>query len=99
MAEALACGLPALISDKVNIWREVAADGAGFVAPDTMEGTLDSLTRWLQLDPLAAAAMREQASQCFERHFTVDAMSSDLLRVVQQGRLDHAARQRSLAMG
>lgn len=99
VAEALACGLPALISDKVNIWREVAADGAGFVAPDTMEGTLDSLTRWLQLDPLAAAAMREQASQCFERHFTVDAMSSDLLRVVQQGRLDHAARQRSLAMG
>jgi glycosyltransferase involved in cell wall biosynthesis len=99
VAEALACGLPALISDKVNIWREVAADGAGFVAPDTIEGTLDNLSRWLQLDPLAAKAMREQASQCFERHFTVDAMSSDLLRVVQQGRLDHAARQRSLALG
>jgi glycosyltransferase involved in cell wall biosynthesis len=99
VAEALACGLPALISDKVNIWREVAADGAGFVASDTGQGTLDSLTRWLRLDPVVAAAMREQALQCFERHFTVDAMSSDLLRVLQQGRHDRDARQRSLALG
>jgi glycosyltransferase involved in cell wall biosynthesis len=31
--EALACGLPVLISDHVNIWREVVADGAGLAAP------------------------------------------------------------------
>jgi glycosyltransferase involved in cell wall biosynthesis len=99
VAEALACGLPALISDKVNIWREVAADAAGFVAPDTEQGTLDSLTRWLQLDPAAAALMRTQASQCFERHFTVDAMSSDLLRVLQQDHRDRDAQQRALALG
>jgi glycosyltransferase involved in cell wall biosynthesis len=99
VAEALACGLPALISDKVNIWREVEADGAGFVAPDTVEGTLSTLTRWLQLDPAAAASMRAQALQCFERHFTVEAMSADLLRVLQQGRHDRDRRQRSLAVG
>jgi glycosyltransferase involved in cell wall biosynthesis len=99
VAEALGCGLPALISDKVNIWREVATDSAGFVAADTEEGTLMNLTRWMQLDPVAAATMRIQATQCFERHFTVDAMSSDLLRVLQQGRHDHDAQQRSLAMG
>lgn len=99
VAEALGCGLPALISDKVNIWREVEADGAGFVAPDTDAGTIDNLTRWLQLDPLAATNMRTHAAQCFERHFTVDAMSSDLLRVLQQGRQDRDARQRALALG
>jgi glycosyltransferase involved in cell wall biosynthesis len=32
VAEALGCGLPALISDKVNVWREIEADGAGMVA-------------------------------------------------------------------
>ena len=38
VAEALACGVPVLISDKVNIWREVQSDGAGLVAPDNLAG-------------------------------------------------------------
>jgi glycosyltransferase involved in cell wall biosynthesis len=83
VAEALGCGLPALISDKVNIWREVEADGAGFVASDTVAGTVSSLRRWLELEPSMAAAMRAQARQTFHRRFTVEAMSKDLLRVLQ----------------
>lgn len=97
VAEALACGLPALISNKVNIWREVEADGAGFVATDTVDGTLETLTRWLQLDPALASTMRAQALQCFERHFTVDAMSADLLRVLQEGRRDKGKQKAPLA--
>ncbi len=31
--EAMACGLPVLISDKVNIWREIENAGAGEVEP------------------------------------------------------------------
>jgi glycosyltransferase involved in cell wall biosynthesis len=31
--EALACGLPVVISDKVNIWREIKAGGGGEVEP------------------------------------------------------------------
>ncbi|MEA3115951.1 MAG: hypothetical protein QOG58_5750 [Caballeronia sp.] len=85
VAEALGCGLPALISDKVNIWREVEADGAGFVASDTVAGTVSSLRRWLELEPALAAAMRTQARQTFNQRFTVGAMSKDLLRVLQAG--------------
>jgi glycosyltransferase involved in cell wall biosynthesis len=47
VVEALACGKPVLISNKVNIWREIEADGAGFVADDTQAGTDDLLNRWL----------------------------------------------------
>ncbi|MGF6724880.1 glycosyltransferase involved in cell wall biosynthesis [Paraburkholderia sp. GAS41] len=99
VAEALACGLPALISDKVNIWREVQADGAGFVAPDSVAGTLANLTRWMQLDAIQAAAMRTQALHCFEQHFTVDAMSADLLRILQQDRHKPRNEEGTLALG
>jgi glycosyltransferase involved in cell wall biosynthesis len=83
VAEALGCGLPVLISDKINIWREVLADGAGLVAPDTVDGTAQNLRRWLELDPVVRATMRAQASESFKRRFTVEAMSRDLLRVLQ----------------
>jgi glycosyltransferase involved in cell wall biosynthesis len=85
VAEALGCGLPALISDKVNIWREVEGDGAGIVGSDTVAGTVASLKRWLELEPSVAAAMRVQAVQTFKRRFTVEAMTKDLLRVLQAG--------------
>src|SRR6185436_16736904 len=39
VAEALACGTPVLISNKVNICREIDGDGAGLVEEDTVAGT------------------------------------------------------------
>ena len=35
--EAMACGLPVAISDKVNLWREVAGADAGWVTPPRCE--------------------------------------------------------------
>jgi len=45
--EALACGKPVLISDQVNIWREIVEDGAGLVEGDTEEGVEKLLRRFL----------------------------------------------------
>lgn len=83
VVEALACGLPVLISDKVNIWREVAADGAGFVAPDTIEGTARNLRHWFALDDTERARMRAQAAATFCARFTVDAHTQQLLDVLE----------------
>ena len=44
VVEALACGKPVLISDQVNIWREIVEDGAGLVEADT-EGGVEKLLR------------------------------------------------------
>ena len=85
VAEALGCGLPVLISDKVNIWREIAADGAGFVAPDTVAGTYDNLQRWLRLNADQRARMALQARATFGQRFTVQAMADSLLQVLQSG--------------
>jgi glycosyltransferase involved in cell wall biosynthesis len=82
VAEALACGLPVLISDKVNIWREVQSAGAGLVAADTVEGTANLLTGWLSLTSDQRQAMRHAARELFHRRYTIDAMAQDLLDVV-----------------
>ena len=83
VAEALGCGLPVLISDKVNIWREIAADGAGLVNPDTLEGTTRALLGWLALGEQARASMAQQARRTFVQRFTVEAMAQSLLDVVR----------------
>lgn len=83
VAEAMGCGLPVLISDKVNIWREIQADGAGLVNPDTAHGTLQTLQQWLSLGAQEQRAMGLQARRSFEQRFTVDAMAHSLLQTLQ----------------
>jgi glycosyltransferase involved in cell wall biosynthesis len=82
VVEALACHVPVLISDKVNIWREIEADGAGLVAPDTVTGMRQLLQRWLDMSQCARHAFRSRAASSFARRFTVDAMAESLLQVV-----------------
>lgn len=84
VAEALGCGLPVLISNKVNIWREIQTAGAGLVADDTTHGTRALLTQWLAQDPAARASMAKAASELFHARFTVSAMAQSLLKIVGQ---------------
>ena len=79
VAEALGCGIPVLISDKVNIWREIDAYGAGIVNPDTVEGTEKTLRHWLALDEKKRHQMGLNARRCFEERFTVGAMAISII--------------------
>ncbi len=83
VAEALGCGVPALISDKVNIWREVRSHGAGLVESDTVQGTLRLLRGWLDLSSEEREVMGERARELYRTRFTVNAMAQSLLDVVQ----------------
>jgi glycosyltransferase involved in cell wall biosynthesis len=83
VAEAMGCGLPVLISDKVNIWREIAADGAGIVNTDTVAGTLNTLQSWLAMDTAAHQRMAQQAKATFMQRFTVEAMADSLLVAIK----------------
>jgi glycosyltransferase involved in cell wall biosynthesis len=83
VAEALGCGRPVLISDKVNIWREIASDGAGLVESDTEPGTVSLLQRWFNLGPEQQAAMSQAASTSFAMRYTVAAMANGLVTALQ----------------
>lgn len=71
VVEALACGKPVLISNKVNIWREISNDGAGVVADDTIDGTEKILLCWLRLSDSERKIMGEQASKSYREHFSI----------------------------
>jgi glycosyltransferase involved in cell wall biosynthesis len=71
VAEALACSKPALISDKVNIWQDVIADGAGIVEADTAEGTYRLMEKWLQLSEAQRGEMAGKALACFSRRYSM----------------------------
>jgi len=71
VAEAMACGVPVLISNKVNIWREIAADGAGLVANDDLDGTTQLLQKWLAMPPEEQQTMQQKAQKCFMERFEI----------------------------
>jgi glycosyltransferase involved in cell wall biosynthesis len=82
VAEALGCGLPVLISDKVNIWREIQSEAAGYVAPDTLEGTEQNLRRWLALSVDERRAFSDRASAAFLRNYTTAASCASLANAI-----------------
>ncbi len=82
VAEALSCGLPVLISDKINIWREIDAAEAGFVAADTVDGTAHNLRRWLQLDLDSRKLMGARAIEVYAQHFSIAAMAASFLNAI-----------------
>jgi glycosyltransferase involved in cell wall biosynthesis len=82
VAEALGCKVPVLISEKVNIWREIKSDNAGPTDADTQMGTDSLLGRWLAMDPHSRKEMAANAGRSFEKRFKVDAMAHGLLEVI-----------------
>ena len=82
VAEALACGLPVLISNRVNIWREILEDKAGIVASDTLEGTQGLIQSWIDLSANDRAQMSEKARQCFFDRFEIQKAASALVELV-----------------
>jgi glycosyltransferase involved in cell wall biosynthesis len=69
VVEAMACGVPVLISDKVNIWQEIAHDGAGIVNPDTVEGTYRSMEALLAMRPEDRQRMVSNGQACFRARY------------------------------
>ena len=84
VVEALAAGLPVLISNRINIWREVDGDRAGYVESDDFSGTLRLLNRWIAAPETVRLHMRANARRCFEQRFEIDRATDSLLQVLNE---------------
>jgi glycosyltransferase involved in cell wall biosynthesis len=79
VVEALACGKPVLLSNKVNIWREIEADGAGLVEDDSDEGTENLLRRFIAQLTISS----QTARRSFVQSFTIQQAAKSLQLAVQ----------------
>jgi len=82
IAEAMACNTPVLISDKVNGWPIIKNNGAGLVAPDSVDGVISLLNQWRAMNEGAHGAMRKAARSHFEKSMSADVSAQALVDVL-----------------
>lgn len=81
--EAMACGTPVLISNKVNIWREISTDGVGFVNNDDTDGIVDMLENWIRLAEPAKQEMRLNAKAAYAKRFEINVAANHFLQTLR----------------
>ncbi|MCB1658238.1 MAG: glycosyltransferase [Pseudomonadales bacterium] len=89
VVEALGCSKPVLISNKVNIWREIQADNAGWAESDDLEGCAQLLEQWLRCSPEQMLEKNQAALACFERRFQIESAARNFVdKISQHNKLD-----------
>ena len=82
VADALACGTIPLISNQVNIARDVSSDGAGLVEPDTLQGTQALIERFFALSDQERAEIRQRAKECYQRRYSLQDAAQAVYRAL-----------------
>ena len=81
VVEALAVGRPVLLSNQVNIWRDIDDDHVGLVEDDTIEGTERLLRRWFALPEADRDGMAGRARSTFIQRYAMSRAARAINRV------------------
>ena len=84
VAEAMSCGLPALLSDKVNIAPDIAAAKAAYVEHNTQEGTDNLIRRWIETPTAERGAMSIRAQELFDEKYDMRKNSESIFRLFDE---------------
>ena len=68
----MALSKPVLISNKVNIWREIQLDGAGLVVDDELEAIAAGLREMCALSSAQRQAIDLKARNCFLERYDLE---------------------------
>ena len=84
ISEALSVSKPVLITNKVNIWREIAEDGAGIVVDDNRHDVAEGLRRMLGMTREARAEMGRAGRRTFEKRYDTATHALGLVDILQR---------------
>jgi glycosyltransferase involved in cell wall biosynthesis len=82
VAEALGSGVPVLISNQVNIWREIHDAGVGLIENDDQAGTDNLLRRWIGLSQSEVQRMRQAAIPTFNGRFEIQQAARSMIEAI-----------------
>ena len=78
VAEALSFGKPVLISNQVNIWREITNGKAGIAGNDTVDGAADVIAKWESFNTNDKKQMCLNARNVYEVNFRAEIAAQHL---------------------
>jgi glycosyltransferase involved in cell wall biosynthesis len=82
VAEALGCGVPVLISNQVNIWREIQEAGAGLIESDDQAGTDKLIRHWMGLSQSEVQRMRAATVSTFNARFEIQQAARSMIEAI-----------------
>lgn len=84
VVEALACSKPVLISNKVNIYREIESAGGGLVNNDDLQGVIALLNTWKNLSNDDRKRLEESALKTYLTYYTIEQAALKLFELTNK---------------
>ncbi len=69
VVESLACSKPVIISNQINIWREIESENAGIICNVTKEGLSSAFVKWFDLSFRQKELMQINAKNVYLKYF------------------------------
>ncbi|MES2828479.1 MAG: glycosyltransferase [Bacteroidota bacterium] len=84
VVEAMACGKPVLITNQINIYREIQVGNAGLICEDNQAGVNKMLSEWLLLHDHEKRKFGDRAKFIYMKYFSPIGAAKALLSVLQE---------------
>ena len=83
IAEALSVGTPVLLTDKVNLWREVVGSNAGIVANDDQKGIDQLVKKWRAGESRSCV---DNTISCFREKLHISKTVDNIITLFQENK-------------
>jgi len=85
VVEAMACEKPVLITNKINIYKEIEDSNAGLIENDDLDGAKQLLLGWNRLSEDDRNVMAKNALKCFKENFSAEGAAHKMASTLKNG--------------